>query len=378
MKLKNFDFNKKVQLHPDQINKINSNSRPFPLTVEIDLTNHCNHRCSFCVWGEQISTDKSSLLKKNLLECIDDMKTLGAKAITFTGGGEPMIYKDFYEVLTFTKKKGFDCGLITNGSVITEKNTGLLLENLKWIRISMSGGDKDSYFKVQGKDHFNLVCKNLKQIADSKKKLNSKTKIGLRMLVTKENVHTLYNLAEIIHGIEGINYLQIAPDHDNDDSGKFWHGDIVKKEKNKSEKILKEKNIDFITSGFEILNTNDTERQSTLDIPSKCFAHYYQVALMADGNIAFCKNARFDKDFIIGNINDNSIKEIWNSKKNQELEKWIRPNNCGLLCKNIRVNLEMEEIYNSENKNNLSKNKSEVEEYIKKYPDDPLDINFVG
>jgi hypothetical protein len=38
----------------------------------------------------------------------------------------------------------------------------------------------------------------------------------------------------------------------------------------------------------------------------------------------------------------------------------------------------MEKIYNSENKNNLSKNKSEVEDYIKKYPDDPVDINFVG
>ena len=99
---------------------------------------------------------------------------------------------------------------------------------------------------------------------------------------------------------------------------------------------------------------------------------------MADGNVAFCKNARFDKNFIIGNINEDSIEKIWNSDKNRELENWIRPNNCGLLCKNIRVNLAMEEIYNSENKNNLSKNKSEVEDYIKKYPDDPLDINFVG
>ena len=121
----------------------------------------------------------------------------------------------------------------------------------------MSGGDKDSYFKVQGKDHFELVCKNLKMIAGVKEKLNSKTKIGIRMLITKENVHTLYNLANIIEKIKGINYLQIAPDHDNDDGGQFWHGDLVKNEKEKSEKILKEKNIDFITSGFEILNTKN-------------------------------------------------------------------------------------------------------------------------
>ena len=99
---------------------------------------------------------------------------------------------------------------------------------------------------------------------------------------------------------------------------------------------------------------------------------------MADGNVAFCKNARFDKNFIIGNINTNKIEEIWNSKKNQEIEKWVRPNNCGLLCKNIRVNLAMEKIYNSKHKNNLYKSKSEVKEYTKNYPDDPLDINFIG
>ena len=36
------------------------------------------------------------------------------------------------------------------------------------------------------------------------------------------------------------------------------------------------------------------------------------------------------------------IENIWNSEKNKEIEKWVRPNNCGLLCKNIRVNLTMQ------------------------------------
>ena len=128
MKLKNFNFNEKVELQPSQIEKINNKLRPFPITVEVDLTNHCNHRCSFCVWGEHISSDKSSLKKENILKCIQGMRKLGAKAITFTGGGEPMIHKDFYEILVTSKKLGFDCGLITNGSVITEKNAELLLK----------------------------------------------------------------------------------------------------------------------------------------------------------------------------------------------------------------------------------------------------------
>ena len=40
MKLENFDFSKKVKLHPKQISSIKDGNRPFPLTIELDLTNH--------------------------------------------------------------------------------------------------------------------------------------------------------------------------------------------------------------------------------------------------------------------------------------------------------------------------------------------------
>lgn len=382
MKLRNFDFSKKVLLHPEQISKIKNGSRPFPLTIELDLTNHCNHRCSFCVWGEHISVDKSSLEKETIKNCLQDMKDLGTKAITFTGGGEPMIHKNFFEILPFSKSLGFDCGLITNGSAITERNCGLLLKNLNWIRLSMSGGDKESYLAVQGKDHFELVCKNLEMLCKEKKAKKSNLKIGIRMLITKENLHTLIKLTKIIYQLDGVDYMQIAPDHDNEDGGKFWHGESVKTEITKAEILLKEKNIKFVTSGFEILNTSKQNKDKILDKPTKCYAHFYQVAIMADGNVAFCKNARFDEKYSVGNINKNTIKEIWNSEKNKKFEGWVRPNNCGLTCKNIRVNLGAEEILEANKKEKTILNKSHYEklskEYIKENPSDPLDINFVG
>ena len=132
MKLKNFDFTQKVYLQPEHVVKLKNKGRPFPMTIEVDLTNHCNHRCTFCCWGEDIAVDKSTLKTDVIKKCIKDMKELGAKAITFTGGGEPMIHKDFYEVLAHANNNNFDCGLITNGSAITKENVHKLFENLQW------------------------------------------------------------------------------------------------------------------------------------------------------------------------------------------------------------------------------------------------------
>ena len=57
------------------------------------------------------------------------------------------------------------------------------------------------------------------------------------------------------------------------------------------------------------------------------------------------------------NINNNTIKQIWNSKINKDIEKWVKPNNCGLTCKVIRVNLGVEAVIN---------------------PDSSIDPNFIG
>ena len=357
MKLKNFDFAQKVYLHPEHTVKLKNNERPFPMTIEVDLTNHCNHRCSFCCWGEDIAVDKSTLDTKTIKKCINDMKKLGAKAICFTGGGEPMIHKDFYQILSFTNENGLDCGLITNGSAIIEERCDDLINNLNWLRVSISGGDATSYNKVQGKDHFERVINNISMLAKKKIKKDSNIKIGLRMLVNEINLYTLSKLAERIKNIDGINYLQISPNQFSNDEGKFWNGPDVANETKKTEEILKLSKIELLTSSFEILSTSKEENEKLINYPKKCYAHFYQITIMADGHVAFCKNARFNKKYFVGNINKDNIKNIWNSKTNLEIEKWVRPNNCGLICKVIRVNIGVQNV--------MTPNKS-------------IDPNFIG
>ena len=131
----------------------------------------------------------------------------------------------------------------------------------------------------------------------------------------------------------------------------------MKNEIEKTKDILRTSNIELMGSSYEILSTSVKIQEELLNIPKRCYAHFFQITVMADGNVAFCKNARFDDKYKLGNINNHSIKEIWNSQTNKDIEKWIKPNNCGLTCKVIRVNLGVESIIN---------------------PDRSIDPNFVG
>ena len=133
---------------------------------------------------------------KSHQKTISEMKEMGTRGISFTGGGEPMLHPDFLEIVKFSKDLGLDVGLITNGSAINSKKVKDLNENLTWIRVSMAGGDALSYQKVQGVDQFQKIINNLKLLNDEKKKLNSKLNIGVRILTTPDNINSLSELHE--------------------------------------------------------------------------------------------------------------------------------------------------------------------------------------
>jgi MoaA/NifB/PqqE/SkfB family radical SAM enzyme len=335
MNLHNFDFGKKIFFHPENIVSYKQGLRPFPLDVEIDLTNKCNHRCNFCFCAEHIAKDKSTLDKDTIIKRIEEVKVLGCKAISFTGGGEPTMHPNFSSILEFTHSLGIDCGLLTNGSMIY-KYDDYMLKYLQWIRISLAGGDRDSYKLVQGVDQFDKIINDIKVLSQKKKKVNSKLNIGIRVLVTMENLETVVSLAEILKG-EAINYIQFAPDMYTNDGGRFWNSQQTKVAFQKVEEILQDCEIKVLTSGY-------LKHQDSLSYVQKCYAHFFKVTITAEGNLIFCKNARGESKFIIGNIYNNTLKEIWAGEKNKKLESYIKPSNCNLFCKSMQLNTSMEYI----------------------------------
>ena len=350
MELKNFDFGEKVLYHQENIVKFKEGKRPFPVTLEIDLTNRCNHRCSFCFYAEHISVNKDSIDSEILKVRLKEAKELGTKGISFTGGGEPMIHKNYEEILVYTKNLGFDVGTITNGSIVTEKNVDTLIKNLQWIRISMAGGDAESYAKVQGVNQFEKVVNNIKLLSKRKEELKSNINIGIRTLVTPENINTIIGFAHIIKKLN-VGYLQLAPDQYTDDGGKFWNDAFTQDVFKQTKEILKERKISLLTTSY-------MKEQENLDYPTTCYAHFFKAAILAEGHYVFCQNGRDEEKYHIGNIYDQSLKEIWESEKIKGIENdGIRPNNCGLFCKHMAIN------------NSLEKNI---------HPDENMSPNFVG
>lgn len=101
----------------------------YPLHLQLNPTNRCNLKCSFCSCK---NTDKERELSiDEVYKLIDTFSGLGCRAVTITGGGEPLMHDGINKIIRRFKNADISVGLVTNGLLLDR-----LIEPVKWCRIS--------------------------------------------------------------------------------------------------------------------------------------------------------------------------------------------------------------------------------------------------
>jgi len=119
-----------------------------PLQVSIEVTRRCPLECLHCYnnlpMGD-MDAKRRELSKEEHFRMLDELVEMGCFWILYTGG-EIFARKDFLEIYTYAKKKGFLITLFTNGTIMTEEIADYLTE---WppfaIEITLYGRTRETY-----------------------------------------------------------------------------------------------------------------------------------------------------------------------------------------------------------------------------------------
>ena len=112
--------NYKIIWFNDKLISLRDNYVTSPIYVRIKPINRCTHKCFFCVYNGDYSgmhqdISKQDILDKNkLFEILNDFKEIGVKAVTYSGGGEPLLYPHITEIFKKTKDKNDNLILTIN------------------------------------------------------------------------------------------------------------------------------------------------------------------------------------------------------------------------------------------------------------------------
>ena len=333
-----------------------------PVTVIIRITNRCNLRCIQCgLWGDSgflknmdkkfLKIELSTEHIKSFIEKIADFHPF----ISFFGG-EPLIRKDFVEIIAFISSKHLMTTMNTNAHLLNDKAYDLVRAGLTFCKVSLDGPSGVNEKIRKGNNSYNQAVSGIKMLISARNQLKSPTPIvQMCSCITKENQYKLIEIAEIAHelGVDvfavlfGIfttekqlkSSLQILR-HQFNIKSTYWQGFVmdrtgmdIKAIKQQIEEIKRRK-WRFIyrqypadTMAFDIdTHYNKPEYPHGRGF---CIVPWFRMQLMPNGDIALCEDT---PDYVAGNIFEQEPMEIWNGRRYRKFRKYILEDGIFPVC----------------------------------------------
>lgn len=211
------DYSKIFDIARNSYAKLSYNNklgRAFmPLRYFFELTYLCNLNCPYCYVGDERKKDE--LTTKEWFKIIEQIPWYSFVTIV---GGEPLIRKDFIEILEKTAKKTFGkLNVVTNGILINDEIIDAFIRT-KMMLLSVSlDGYGENHDKNREKDGiFDKIISNLDNLNSKKSEnRNAKPMVDIKTIVLENNLDDLPKLYKLCEEMN-FDFLSVSFLRNND------------------------------------------------------------------------------------------------------------------------------------------------------------------
>ena len=277
----------------------------FPLVLNIEPTNACNAKCYYCPHDQTVKNQGVNYLKtEDFRKIVNQIKSNKLIMLNLHKDGEPLLHKDLPKMVEYVKQKDASeiIHINTNGILINSKTgRGIIEREIDDITISIDAAREETYYRFKKIKGLERLEEDIKRAFDYREKIGSKTKIRVKIME--------------------------FDDIDSEEIELFqekWSG------------IADEVQVTGIHSWSGAVDVQVTDEQTDERYP--CALLWYMLAVNSNGKVSIC-NVDWDYSGVVGDINNQSIHEIWNGKplkniRNAQLNGvW----DCPKVCKDCVV-----------------------------------------
>ena len=257
----------------------------YPIYLLIEPVSACNLRCIMCFQIDESFTSNNEFMGmmdfKLFKKIIDDAVKGGTKAITLASRGEPTLHPKLGEMLEYCTGKFFELKINTNATRLSEKLIHQILKSgVTNVVFSVDSYTKDEYESIRVKGVFEQVVNNIKKFKEIREEFYPNSRCETR-----------------------VSGVKIDEKQDPEKFRIFWQ-DYVD-------------NVVMI----EMENRWDTYHNSKdIMAPGACNYLWERMYIWYDGLCNPC-DIDYKSELSAGTIKEQSIREIWNSDKYNNLRK---------------------------------------------------------
>lgn len=337
-----------------------------PRHVVIDITNRCNTNCIAC-WTYSPLLQKENKPPKSWFKeeieidafeaMIEDLAQMGVERIRFTGGGEPLLYREIERAIRAVKKHNIILAITTNG-IILHKYIDLLKEcRVEEIALSLWSASDQSYKAVHPKAKEGEFYRILESVRELRSGVFSPT-VHILNVINQLNYHEISKMGDLGRnlGAEAVYFTVVDALDDT-------KGLVLTPEQRKSALL----EVDRLKSRFyapdeirwdnldgfeqrlrEVEEEVQYDKTAVDELP--CYMGWHFARVTASGDVAPCCRG---VDYPMGNIHQHSFREIWSGDSYHEFRKlsmlekkdhpYFKKMNCYQMCDNLMHNRQIQD-----------------------------------
>jgi len=317
-----------------------------PVHIRIKPINRCNHSCWYCAYratdlqlGEGMDLH-DKIPDAKMFEIVDDIIAMRVKAVTFSGGGEPLLYKPLPSVVEKLGENGVKVASLTNGSNLQGAVADAFARWGTWIRVSLDSWDDDSYAKAR-----DIPIGQFGKLIDNMRAFVARARqcvLGVSFIIGRDNSDHIFDICALLKDV-GVNHVKLSGAVVANDlhANNLYHCEIMPLV---AEQIRRAK-ADLADERFAILDHYHELDELFAKTYSSCPFLQFLTVIGADCSVYTCQDKAYTVSGLLGSIRDRSFRDFWFSEENRQKLASIDPSQiCGHHCVTHAKNLAINEV----------------------------------
>lgn len=270
-----------------------------PFIINVDPSDACNFQCKFCPTGDRDLIKKTpgrshgtmnfELYKKIINDICEFEKPI--KVLRLYKDGEPLLNPRLADMIRYAKEKrcAERIDTTTNAALLNpQKNMEIIEAGLDRINISIEGINSSQYWEFsKSKIDFEKLVENIRHLYENKKQCEIIVKINGDVL-SEEDKNRFYEIfGDIADGVYIEHIMSCWPE--------------------------------FELKGVEVNKEFGIYGQKIKEV-QVCPYIFYSFSINSDGSASICF-LDWSRKLIIGNVKNESVKDIWLGQRLKEYQK---------------------------------------------------------
>jgi len=273
-----------------------------PHQATLYVGNTCNFKCDWCFRQHEELEEAPDMTPELASKVIAKFPNI--KGICLCGFSETLTSKNLIPILTVLKKANKYVGLITNGSLITQRFNEINgWYRPDYISVSLNAHNAEEHEKITHTKTWNTVLEGIQRI------VNSNIECYVSSVITLQNIKYVPEFLKLVKslGVTTVHLHNLLPHFTNQENDTYFWSNVLQTEHQYLINSLKQLPEATIVKGWPILIDKSGGQNA-------CYFPFYSLSVNGNGSISYC-NSVLPANKKYGNINDYVV---FNSKEAQQ------------------------------------------------------------